>query len=68
MSAMPNQSSDERGGGRGGGVLRFVIAVMLTFLLLGGVVVGMAFWMRATSRSAYKGPEKLTFPENRPFR
>jgi flagellar basal body-associated protein FliL len=51
-----------------GGGKRFVVAVALTLVILTGVVVGVLLWMRSTSHSDYQGPDKLAFPENRPYR
>jgi hypothetical protein len=40
------------------------VATLIVFLLLGGIVVGLAYWMKATEGHEY-GPDKLTFPDNR---
>lgn len=50
-------------------MFRFVVAMLITILVLGGVVFGMVYWMSVTSGSHEGlGPEKLTFPENRYYR
>ncbi|HVU62654.1 MAG TPA: hypothetical protein VHC70_01665 [Phycisphaerales bacterium] len=79
MTALPNPSSGSPSPGlpappapparpgpplRPGGTARFLVATLIVFLLLGGIVVGLAYWMKATEGHEY-GPDKLTFPDNR---
>ncbi len=51
-----------------GGARRFAIAMIVTAVLLVGVVIGVYYWMQATSKLNYEGPEKLTYPEHRYYR
>ncbi len=51
-----------------GGARRFAITVVVALGFLGGVVVGVFYWMRSTAHDAYAGPPKLAYPENRPYR
>lgn len=67
MTALPNSSNPSGPGMRPGGMRRFIIAMLVTLLLLSGVVIGMAYWMKVTGREEI-GPEKLKFPENRYYR
>ena len=46
-----------------GGTRRFLIAIVLAALILGGVVAGLMYWMRITASPNYRGPEQLKKPD-----
>ena len=70
-AAYPHQSVNRTNGSterRPGGVRRFLLASIITVVVLVGTIWGMMVWMAATARTDYKGPPKLQYPEHRPFR
>jgi hypothetical protein len=47
---------------------RLAVLIVVVGGVMVGSVVGLFWWLRATSRGDYQGPEKLKYPEHRPFR
>lgn len=52
-----------------GGARRFLVSIVVAALVLGGVVVGMIYWMGTTPlNQTSQGPRELKFPDKRPYR